>query len=313
MITARCSDEDFIKLFTTLGATEMARQLGILERTVYHRRSRLEARIGRPINAPTKQGLQSKNPARIKISVPNGVVLVGGDAHYWPGEASTAHRAFVQFAREMKPKALIMNGDAFDGAAISRHPSIGWEDQPSVVEELEAVQTRLGELEQATPRNCQLVWTLGNHDLRYETRLATVAPEFKHLKGFHLKDNFPAWKPAWACWINDSVVVKHRYKGGTHASHNNTAAAGMTMVTNHLHSAKVTPYDDYKGRRYGVDTGTLADPNGPQFVHYSEDNPKNHRSGFAVLTFVDGELLQPELVLVWDNHHVEFRGALIRV
>jgi hypothetical protein len=312
MTAPKCSDQEFIRLFTAFGATETAARLKALERTVYRRRSNLEAKYGQPINAPTTRAKRADNPARIKISVPNGVVLVGGDGHYWPGNASTAHRAFVKFAKELKPKALIMNGDAFDGAAVSRHPSIGWEDQPSVAEELEAVQVRLGELEQATPRGCQLVWTLGNHDLRYESRLAAVAPEYKHLKGFHLKDFFPSWKPAWSCWINDKVVVKHRYRGGTHASHNNTVAAGMSIVTNHLHSAKVTPYDDYTGRRYGVDTGTLADPNGRQFVHYSEDNPKNHRSGFAVLSFVDGELLQPELALVWDENRIEFRGNLIR-
>jgi hypothetical protein len=309
---ASISDAELTSLFRTKGAKETAKLTGLTERNVYKRVAHMRAN-GEPINPPSKNYLDREQTARVKIEVKDGIVLVGGDAHYWPGSPSTAHRAFVKFARELKPKALIMNGDAFDGASISRHPTIGWEDQPSVIEELEAVQERLGEIEQATPRNCQLIWTLGNHDLRYESRLAAVAPEFKHLKGFHLKDAFPAWKPAWACWINDQVVVKHRYKGGVHAAHNNTVAAGMTMVTNHLHSGKVTPYDDYRGRRYGVDTGSLADPNGPQFVHYSEDNPKNHRSGFCVLTFVGGQLLQPELVLVWDQATVEFRGSLIRV
>ena len=109
-------------------------------------------------------------------------------------------------------------------------------------------------------------------------------------------------------------MIKHRGpKGGVHATHNNTIAAGKTMVTNHLHSLKVTPYDDYNGTRFGVDTGTLADPNGPQFLDYSEDNPKNHRSGFAVLTFRRGVLMWPEIVAVVDKDHVQFRGELIKV
>lgn len=85
------------------------------------------------------------------------------------------------------------------------------------------------------------------------------------------------------------------------------------MVTGHLHQLKVTPYTDYNGRRYGVDTGTLADLFGPQFVDYTEANPVNWHSGFAVLTFKNGQLLQPELVQKWDEGTIEFRGQLIEV
>lgn len=301
-----------MQLFEREGALPTARFYGMTERTAYKMRAKLSEKYQRDIKAPRSQP-HDPHKGRIKIEIPDGVVLVGGDAHYWPGPATLMHRAFVQFARDLKPKAVIMNGDAFDGAAISRHPSIGWEDQPSVVQELEAVQERLHEIELATPRSCKLLWPAGNHDLRFETRLATVAPEFKHLKGFHLKDHFPSWTPAWSVWINDQVVVKHRYKGGVHATHNNTVAAGMSMVTNHLHSAKVTPYDDYRGTRWGVDTGCLAEPYGPQFQDYSEDNPRNHRTGFAVLTFRGGRLLPPELVTKWDEHTVVFRGELIGV
>ena len=111
-----------------------------------------------------------------------------------------------------------------------------------------------------------MVWTLGNHDGRFETRLATVAREYAELHGVSLKDHFPAWGACWAAWINNDVVVKHRYKGGVHATHNNTMWAGKTIVTGHLHSAKVTPFDDYDGTRYGVDCGCLADPYGDQFL-----------------------------------------------
>lgn len=256
---------------------------------------------------------QKDRPERVQIEVKNGVVLVGGDGHYWPGKPTTAHRAFVHFCREYRPAAVIYNGDAFDGSTISRHPSIGWENRPTVVDELEAVKERLGEIVAACPRSTKKVWTLGNHDMRYESRLAMVAPEYARIHGFHLKDHFQSWIPGWSCWINGDVVVKHRSKGGTHATHNNTVSAGLTMVTNHLHSGKVTPFTDYRGNRYGVDTGMLADPNGPQFVDYSEDNARNHRAGFAVLTFKDGQLLMPELVQVWSEKQVQFRGELVRV
>jgi hypothetical protein len=108
------------------------------------------------------------------------------------------------------------------------------------------------------------------------------------------------------------VIIKHRYKGGVHATHNNTVNAGVSVVTGHLHSLKVTPFSDYNGCRYGVDTGTLAETDGPQFT-YAEINPSNHRSGFAVLNFFNGQLLWPELVHRFSEDHIEFRGEVIDV
>jgi hypothetical protein len=96
-----------------------------------------------------------------------------------------------------------------------------------------------------------LIWTLGNHDSRFETRLATVAPEFARLYGHSLKDHFPAWSACWRCDINDDIVVKHRHKGGIHATHTSTMWAGKTMVTGHLHSQKVSPFTDYNDTHHG--------------------------------------------------------------
>jgi hypothetical protein len=80
-----------------------------------------------------------------------------------------------------------------------------------------------------------------------------------------------------------------------------------------LHSLKVTPFADYNGNRFGVDTGTLAEPNGPQFKDYLEDSPTNWRSGFAILTFHNGRLMWPELVHKWAEGQVEFRGKVYDV
>ena len=313
MAQAKCSDADFVAMVESIGPQRTSEKLGILVRNVYRRRENLEKKLGRQITGPgatTRQNV--KHPHRTELDITNGVILVGSDAHYWPGAASTAHRAFVKFSKDLDPAAVIMNGDAFDGASISRFPPIGWESAPTVAEEVGAVQRRLRELTDAAPKAAH-IWTLGNHDGRFETRLATVAPEFANVEGVHLRDHFPEWTPCWSVWINGDVVVKHRFKGGIHATHNNAMWGGKTMVTGHLHSLKVTPFTDYNGTRWGVDTGTLAEPDGPQFTDYSEDAPKNHRSGFAVLTFKGGQLLDPELVRVWDEGRVCFRGELIEV
>lgn len=315
---AKCSDHDFIQLIESIGPHATARKLKCNVRNVYRRRDNLERAIRRQITPPKSKTGQVyrhniKHAARLHYDCLNGHVLIGSDAHIWPGPMTTAMRGFIKFARELKPRVLILNGDVVDHPQISRHPPIGWEHHPTVKDEIEAAQAQLAQIEDAVPRSTKLCWTLGNHDSRFETRLATVAPEYARLTGFHLKDHFPAWAGCWAAWVNNDVVVKHRYKGGVHATHNNTVASGKHIVTGHLHSAKVTPYTDYNGRRYGVDTGCLADPDAEAFVDYTEDNPKNWVSAFGVLTFKDGKLLPPELAIVWDKKHVAFRGELISV
>jgi hypothetical protein len=277
-----------------------ARLLGIPTTTLKDRLTSAER-----VRNPTIKG-------RKEVVVDNGCVIVFSDAHYWPGEPSGAHRALVKFCREMSPHTVVCNGDAIDGSAISRHPPIGWESCPSVKEELETCLERLGEIVGASGEAAK-IWLLGNHDARFETRLAQVAPEFRDIHGIHLKDHFPDWECGWSLFINNDVVIKHRFKGGAHAPYNNTISSGLSTVTGHLHSAKVTPFTDYHGTRYGVDTGCLADTYHDAFQGYLEDNPRDWRAGFCVLTFVDGSLLMPELVLVWDRNHVQFRGEIIEV
>jgi hypothetical protein len=285
---------------------------------VNYRRRRIEERHKIPLVAAARTGEHyahlspREHKARHGLEIKDGVVIVFSDAHFWPGVRTAAFRALLRFIEELKPVAVVNNGDAFDGASISRHPSIMWESKPSVIEELKACEQRLTEIEDAAGK-AKLIWPLGNHDARFETRLAQNAPEFKGVKGFHLKDHFPRWVPCWSCWVNDDVVIKHRYHNGVHAVRNNIAKGGKTMVTGHLHSLKVTPMSDYNGTRFGVDTGTLADPSGPQFQDYTEDGPLDWRSGFAVLTFHHGRLLWPELVHVIGHNEVEFRGQVVRV
>lgn len=310
------NDEEFIELMRThQSPAKVAELLGVSERNVYQRRRRIEQRHSVSLPSTGKRAHHYKHlqpvehAARRLFSVQNGTVLVFSDAHFWPGVRTTAFKALLMFIREFKPRAIINNGDAFDGASISRFPRIGWDSTPSVLEELKACKERLSEIEDIADQ-ARLFWPLGNHCARFENRLASNAPQYEGVQGFSLKDHFPSWAPCWSVWINNEVVVKHRLRGGIHATRNNVLAAGKTMVTGHLHQLKVTPFDDYNGTRWGVDTGTLAEPSGPQFVNYLEDAPTDWRSGFAVLTFVDGQLLWPELCRVVRHDIVDFRGRL---
>jgi hypothetical protein len=316
---ATTTDKEFIEVWQRLkSAKKVSEELGVDLRNVRRRRKRLEELHGVSLES-TIQGPLLKvpdNPARKMLGIENGTVIVFSDAHFWPGIHTTAFKGLIWAIKEFQPKAIIANGDVFDGASISRYPRIGWDSTPSVIQELKACEIALGEIEDTANkarRNTQLIWTLGNHDARFENRLAANAPQYEFVKGFSLKDHFPTWHPCWSCWPTEQVAVKHRWKGGVHATHNNTVNAGVSVVTGHLHSLKVTPFSDYNGNRFGVDTGTLAEPGGPQFENYLEDSPTNWRSGFAVLTFHNGRLMWPELVHKWAEGQVEFRGKVYDV
>jgi hypothetical protein len=318
-----CTDTEFIQLWGQLqSATKIGQHLGINTRAVHLRRRWIEKTYNMTLNSKDHRGdLYNKSRPKsfsplkqIDLGILDGNILVFSDAHFIPGQRTTAFKGLLWAIQELKPKAVICNGDAFDGASISRH-DVTDQPQTSVIQELKACQGALGEIEEAAKaarHNVKLCFTWGNHDIRFGNRLAQHAPQFKEVQGFKLTDHIPNWDFCWAVWPTDDVIIKHRYKGGIHATHNNTVQSGKSVITGHLHSLKVTPFSDYNGVRYGVDTGTLAETDGPQFT-YAELNPSNHRSGFAVLNFYNGKMLWPQLASKFDEGLIDFRGQVIDV
>jgi hypothetical protein len=318
-----CTDAEFIQLWGQLqSAQRVADHLGIANRAVHLRRRWIEKEYNMAPHASDHRGMKyDKNKPKsfsplkqVNLGILDGTVIVFSDAHFIPGQRTTAFKGLLWAIEKFKPKAVICNGDAFDGASISRH-DVTDQPQTSVIQELKACQGALDEIEEiakSVRHNVKLLFTWGNHDIRFGNRLAQQAPQFKEVQGFKLTDHIPDWDFCWAVWPTEDVIIKHRYKGGIHATHNNTVNAGVSVVTGHLHSLKVTPFSDYNGVRFGVDTGTLAETDGPQFT-YAELNPSNHRSGFAVLNFFNGYLLLPELVQKFDEDQIQFRGEVIDV
>lgn len=300
-----------MQLVRQYGIAGTAKRIGVTERNAYRRRKSIESMRGISVAAPDNRTVRPKEyPWQVDIEARNGFVIVGSDGHYWPGKASLMHRALVAACKEYKPKAVVYNGDSQDFPGISRHSPIGWEHRPTLVEEIEAGQERMSEIEKATFK-ARKVWTFGNHDQRFESRLATVAPEYAKLHGMHLKDHFPAWECGWTSMINNDCLVTHRWKSGQYAPMNNTMRLGKSCVTGHLHAAQVMCYTDMNGTRYGVDAGMIADSDGQQFVDYTEGKAVvSWRSAFAILQFKDGRMMMPELVTKWDDDRVQFRGEI---
>jgi hypothetical protein len=325
------TEEEFIAAWKACPSPiALAKRLGLNERSIQQRRQRIERKTGVPMPSMIYNGVQRdrggienpamqalyQSPTRLHQVVPDGTVIVFSDAHYWPGIVSTAHRALVHLVRELKPRMVIGNGDIFDMASPSHWGRRDFSPLPNVRQEIEACQERLGEIEDAAPKGCRLVRTIGNHCIRFTKKLVTVAPEFEGLKGFALTDHFPRWQECWSIHLNPNsdgwTEVKHRWKGGVHSSFNNAKESSVHYATGHDHALRVQEFTNRRGTWYGMNSGTLADPEGPQFG-YSEDSPANHRSGFLVLTYHKGLLLRPAVCKVLDESHVDFERKVIRV
>jgi predicted phosphodiesterase len=310
MTLRKITDDIFIETWKRLKSPRaVANALGIPEREAYKRRRAVETKYGLTLAANADGVFVPDNRRRLEMGLEKGTVVVFSDAHYWPEDPSVAHEALIEVITELKPKLVVANGDVLDGARISRHEPLGWQDLPSVREELDVCTERLAEVKKAA-RGAKRIWTIGNHDIRFDRMLATNVSAFEGVKGTRLSDHFTDWQFGMSLHLNGSnTVVKHRWHNGVHAAYNNALKSGTNIVTGHLHRLAITPWGDYNGRRYGVDTGTLADPHGDQFS-YGEDAPSPHAAGFAVLTFENGRLLPPELCEVVDGV-AYFRGQRV--
>ena len=272
-----CSDEKFIALWKKLGSpTLVGKELGINPRSALTRRRNLEIRY--KIELPTNNSQRDeKKPPLKKIelaahNVRRGIdvdkvkrVIVFSDAHF-TDTTTTAFKALLKMIKKFKPEVIICNGDAFDGQVLSRFPSINYDAKPTVLQELEYCRQHLDEIVKHRPAGCRLIWTLGNHDMRYESWLVNKVPEYSGVDGFSLKYHFPEWETCWSFWIGEETVVKHRFKGGRTAGYSNLMAAGNTnIITGHTHVLASQPISNYQGHFWGVQTGCLADPMSPTF------------------------------------------------
>ena len=320
------TDEEWIESWNKIGSPgEFAKINGIAIRNVMARRRSLENRLGIKLDT-----FNSQNPAYAKkieqtpghvrrgIEIKDkGRVIVFSDAHFQPGEVTTAYLALLKMIKLFKGdlKAIVANGDMFDGSGqVSSHPRMGWAKAPTAKEELECCIEMMAGIEEVAPKHIPLIWTAGNHDARLTNYIARNAPALEGLPMTELKDFFPMWKACWSFYVNEDTVIKHRFRGNGFI---NTKMAGINIVTGHTHQLKVEPWTDLSpnfnmGTRYGVQTGTLADPHSMAF-EYVEDNAKDWRPGGVLLSWEKGRLLLPEIFQVSGEDEFEFRGQIHKI
>ena len=229
------------------------------------------------------------------------IFLVGSDRHNMPGDTPQAFTAFLALAENLKPDYIVINGDWFDFSSIGRFHRIGWQERPSPSEELEDGTGKLRDIELASPKS-KRIFVPGNHDMRFDGIIGNRLPEFENIKGSSLAHHLPRWAITQSININDCCIIKHRYHSGQHANYNNVLRGGVNVVTGHTHRLQIEPWTDYRGIRYGVETGMLSDMWDETFM-YKENNPSNWQPGCAVVT-IDNNLIFPEICpMVVDNNH----------
>src|SRR5690606_14916765 len=121
MVAPACPESTFIEAYKRLQSTKLvAEELGISPQNVRRRRRVLEKKHGMilPVadSRPTYNTASIDQKAIATFKIRDGMILVGSDAHIWPGELTVMQRAFLWFAKKYKPAAIVVNGDMFDGA-----------------------------------------------------------------------------------------------------------------------------------------------------------------------------------------------------
>lgn len=323
-MTTKVSDAEFLKAWDQhQSPVKVSAQLGLGVRSVMARRRSIEAKHGVVLGVINQSG-GSSTPSEDaimvmaarrdvnRLEIENGTILIGSDAHYSPGHIPVAHKAFCNLIADMgsQVKAVVLNGDILDGGSISRHDRIRWKQTPTVKQELEAVQDRLGEIERIVKPGTKLMRTYGNHCARFETRLANMVPQYEGIAGFLLRDHLPLWADSERIDVNGDLVIIHDWHAGVHSGWNDVLKGGCHVATGHTHELGAKAHRGFKDTHYGIKTGMLADEFQDEFSYRQGKPGFNWQSGFAVLTWVDGMLLHPEFASVRDDGHCYFRGRL---
>ena len=286
-------------------AAALARALGLSPSTVKDQiitaRAKYPELFDYEANQTHKSSLPWTLPQMLSREIVDGCVLVGGDLHIWPGEVPMMWKAFCSVAHQLRPQAIVLNGDMLDGARVSRHGSLLGSRAPKIDEEIDALYDALRMLPHAEHQ----LWPIGNHDQRVNNYLANAASELDVYVG-RLEDRFPQWEFCYAAMLND-VEVRHRFRGGIHAAWNNALHSGISTVTGHTHQLQITAVRNRNGSHWGVEAGMLGDPRSRAF-EYHEGQPSRAHEGFVVLTFdADGNLMPPEFCEMVRGRPI-FRG-----
>jgi len=168
--------------------------------------------------------------------------------------------------------------------------------------------------------NTDIYYLFGNHDVRPEKFIATVAPQLQGL--FTLPEilgidklGFKFVEEGSLLLANDNLLVKHGTKTSQYAGYwvkREVEAAGMSVIMGHVHRRALvevtTTATVVKGVQpwIGVELGCLCNLK-PDYL--PPEDTANWQHGAAVVTVYDKGLFDIELIRI-HNGRAMFRGHL---
>ena len=222
---------------------------------------------------------------REDFDVPSGVSRLGvlSDIHL-PYHDESAVRASVQYLKEKKIDALLLNGDTLDFYALSSHEKDPRKRRFS--EEIQIFKDFIKWIKQEL--NCPIYFKMGNHEYRYERYMMIKAPELLDVSSFSISEilEFGA---------NGIIEIKSRTRvragkftiyhghefrgsGGVNPARWLSLKAKISAMVGHFHKASEHVWKDSNDNIYSCySLGCLCE----MFPEYLPENEWTH--GFAFI------------------------------
>lgn len=197
-----------------------------------------------------------------------------------------AWKRFLRCLEVIKPDIFVNIGDFIDSHAMSRHVKDP-RREALFRKELILPRRMLRELDDVLPQQSRRLWTMGNHDIWMERRVAEKMPE---LEGIFTIDNLldlseHGWEvtPYGQSVKVGKLNLSHDYGySGANAGRSTLLAVGDNAVFGHSHRASVT----YGGTALGVphvsmNVGWLGDKKAATYAHQTQKN-RDWMHGFGM-------------------------------
>ena len=275
-------------------------------------------------NEITRIQRQNLPPLTSHISVSSDVpyaMLVFSDAHF-EGHETASYKIMLEVLKDLvksrQLKCVVANGDIMDLSILSTFAKFTLDIRPAertVQQEILDSQKQLNKIQKiinSSKYPVKQIATFGNHEMRLSKFESMWGKQFEDFEGFKMQNLFPDWEWAMSHLVDDTVMIKHRMRGGIHTAYQNSMRSGMNIVTGHTHQLNQRTFNTYTTSSMSVQTGHLSEDYHP----YLEDNVANDwNNGFAVIMIDPVEkTIHPELVQVNNLFRTAyFRGKKYKV
>ena len=201
-------------------------------------------------------------------------ILVLPDVHA-PHHDRAAWRLFLRIVDLVQPDIFVNIGDFLDSHAMSRHVKDP-EREALFKRELRLPKRMLADLNGRLPVGCRKIWTLGNHDIWMERRVAEKLPEAHGMLTIEKELGLDDWEvvPYGEHIQVGKMYFSHEFgHAGKNCGRETLLAVGDNACFGHSHRASVT----YGGTALGtphvsLNVGWLGAKKSAKYMHAAKKN-----------------------------------------